>query len=196
MTVRTTALRSFAHLVGIGRQPAPAAARAEEEDDDRKKRDDETDDEHAARLAKMDEDEKEQKEKEAKAAAKRRAKAEGEGDDESDEEDEKDEDAKAVRMRERGRCAAIFADPAAAKNPALAAHLAFNTNQNRSEAIGSLRASVPADPAPAPKRSRLDRDMSRVPVPDVPTGAPAAPGAGTAKGLAAGMLALAGMAPK
>ena len=43
-----------------------------------------------------------------------------------------------ARRRERTRCAAIFANKAAATNFDLAAHLAFNTRLTRVEAIGAL----------------------------------------------------------
>jgi hypothetical protein len=48
-----------------------------------------------------------------------------------------------ARRRERARCAAIFACPAAAKNVALAAHLAFNTRLTRNEAISALGKAAP-----------------------------------------------------
>jgi len=70
-------------------------------------------------------------------------------DDEDDEDDEKAsardrEDmasaaARAPRLRERARCAAIFADAAAARSPALAAQLAFGTDLPRREALCVLR---------------------------------------------------------
>ncbi len=44
-----------------------------------------------------------------------------------------------ARRRERTRCAAIFQDVAASRNPALAAELAFNTNLPSARAIAILR---------------------------------------------------------
>ena len=58
----------------------------------------------------------------------------------------------AARRRERARCAAIFATKAAGANPALAAHLAFNTTLTRSEAIRALKTA----PAAATWASRHD----------------------------------------
>lgn len=168
-----TMFQKFAHLVGGAAPPAaavqPAAAKAEgdDDDDDRKKKDDETDAQHAARIKKMDED----KEKEEAKAAKKKAKAESDDDDKGDDEDEKDDDKKAIRARERARCEAIFADPAAGRNPTLAAALAFGTSLNRSAAIAMLQAGGTAvQPAATPKVSRLDRAMAAVPVPDVGAG--------------------------
>jgi hypothetical protein len=90
--------------------------------DDTEKRDDETDDEYKARKAK--------KSKAIKAG----------GDDDSDESDEASAEFAPIRRRERARCAAIFASPAAAKRPDVAAHLAFGTNLTRTAAIDTLAA--------------------------------------------------------
>jgi hypothetical protein len=70
----------------------------------------------------------------------------------TEDEDEDDEAAEAsgtgplasARRRERARCAAIFACQAAAKNPVLAANLAFNTSMPRAEAIALLQDSPAA----------------------------------------------------
>lgn len=48
--------------------------------------------------------------------------------------------AAQARARERARCAAIFGCKAAGANPALAAHLAFNTALPRGAAIAALKA--------------------------------------------------------
>jgi len=52
-----------------------------------------------------------------------------------------------ARRRERARCKAIFGHKAAGRNPALAAHLAFNTSMSRSQAIATLKAGGVAAPA-------------------------------------------------
>ena len=152
---------SFAHLAGVGQlSPAllPVAAKSdsfdedvdddkdkkmedEDMDDERKKRDDETDDEHMARVSAMDEK------------------------DEKDDDDEKGSaSALAARSRERARCAAIFSSPAAARNPVLAANLAFSTSLSRKESLALLEA-TPAPAAPG-NPGRASRN------PNVGAGAP------------------------
>jgi hypothetical protein len=84
--------------------------------------------------------------------------------------------ARNPRLRERARCAAIFADAAAGKNPALAATLAFQTDMPRGQAIKVLRAGGAA--IPTSRRVSLDDRMSKVRVPVV--------GAGDVSRLAAG----------
>jgi hypothetical protein len=91
---------SFAHLMGLGRAPAPAADTSDETDENEKdKTDDEGDD--------GDETEAEGAAAQADAVAKAAAEA---------------------VTAERHRCASIFALPAAANNVAQAAELAFNTD--------------------------------------------------------------------
>ncbi|HGO6081305.1 TPA: hypothetical protein ACK3PA_005769 [Burkholderia cenocepacia] len=59
--------------------------------------------------------------------------------DDDDEEEMRGKSASArARRRERARCAAIFGCKAAAKNPVLAANLAFNTSMTRKQAIRVL----------------------------------------------------------
>ena len=141
---------SFAHLAGVGQMsPAllPAAAASdtpdddEGEDDEREKREDETDDEYKARVSAMDE---------AK--------------DEDDDDEKGNASALAARSRERARCAAIFASPAAARNPVLAANLAFGTDLSRQKSLALLQA-TPAPAAPG-NPTRASRN------PNVGAGAP------------------------
>ncbi|MBN3866446.1 hypothetical protein [Gluconobacter kondonii] len=68
------------------------------------------------------------------------------GDDDMDAEDEEDEEKASARARERGRCAAIFSSPLAARNPAAAAEIAFNTNLTRSAALRMLSTVAAATP--------------------------------------------------
>ena len=71
-----------------------------------------------------------------------------------------------ARLREQRRCASIFASKAAAKNPLLAAKLAFNSRMPRADAIAILEGT----PAPSdPRNSREARN------PNVVTGAYGAP---------------------
>jgi hypothetical protein len=147
---------------GKGKNGKKAESPEKEEDDaDREERED---------------DEKGDDAKKGKKAKSKRAKADDEGDDgESGDDDEDGDDdsddadmrkkgTRSARLRERARCAAIFADPAAGKNPALAARLAFNTNLPRSQAVACLQDGGTAVSA---RRASLDERMSQVSTPRV-----------------------------
>ncbi|HDR9026947.1 hypothetical protein [Burkholderia vietnamiensis] len=72
--------------------------------------------------------------------------------DDDDEEEMRGKSASArARRRERARCAAIFGCKAAAKNPVLAANLAFNTSMTRKQAIRVL------NDTPAPQATYSSR---------------------------------------
>ncbi|MDP1069401.1 hypothetical protein Q6326_31115, partial [Klebsiella pneumoniae] len=58
----------------------------------------------------------------------------------------------SARRRERARCAAIFGSRYAARNPVLAASLAFNTSMTRDQALTVLR-DTPAGASAASGRS-------------------------------------------
>ncbi|MFP3185338.1 MAG: hypothetical protein RXR20_16530 [Paraburkholderia sp.] len=78
-------------------------------------------------------------------------------DDDDDEEEMRGKSAAAkARRRERARCAAIFASKGAARNPVLAAKLAFESSMPRSEAIAVLNGS------PAPEGSRGRRQNPQI----------------------------------
>ncbi len=168
-----TKVSRFAHLF--------AAKKAEEEsDEDRRKREEQ---EAKGKKGKADdggeetdEERKKREEEEENARKSKGKKADEDGDDESaedDDEDKKDEKASAARLRERARCAAIFAHPAAARRPDLAAHLAFEQGLNRREARAMLEMAAGSQPpaAPsAPARGGLSERMRHSPNPDL--GAP------------------------
>jgi hypothetical protein len=152
---------SFAHLASLGRGKG---ARASAEDDD--KQDDDKDGDAKGKKAKAADDDKgdddDDKKKDARAddddpdasaedddndagdddkdeRKSKKAKAEDENDD--DEEMRGSSSAAQARRREQARCAAIFASPAAAKNPVLAANLAFKSRMGRVEAVALLESS-------------------------------------------------------
>lgn len=111
---------AFAHLFGRKKaeekkDPPPAAAEDTDEDE---------------KSAEGEDPEKDKKDPEAEDPDDDKATEEGPG-------EEKAEARGAAA--ERARCRAIFASPAAANNVALAAHLAFDTNQTAAQAIGTLK---------------------------------------------------------
>jgi hypothetical protein len=107
------------------------------------------------------------------------------GDDPDAEEPEDKKEAKgfrAGRTAERKRCRAIFASPAAAGQPHLAAQLAFDTRMSAKEALGVLSAASAGAPARG-RRSLDDRMGNRTdarPSADGGAGAGGAPGKGGA----------------
>jgi outer membrane biosynthesis protein TonB len=120
-------LSNFAHLIGFKPKAAdePNAEKPEDEmEGDEKKPDAESEPEKTAE------------------APTEEPKAEGDKPD-AEEDDKKpdmeDEETPAqARAAERARCRAIFAAPAAGKNPALAAHLAFDTDLSAAQAVATL----------------------------------------------------------
>lgn len=148
---------SFAHLAGLGRA-TPLAS--EENDDDKRDKEQAAKDEECAKKEAAGEDtgesDDEKKARHAREKA-RKEKAESEkdeeGDDDSDREEARGESPAAkARRRERARCAAIFGCVDAGRNPVLAAHLAFNTELSRAEAIAILQ-DTPAAAASRPDRA-------------------------------------------
>jgi hypothetical protein len=162
---------SFAHLSGLGRKSAKA-----EDGDEKKDRDHEDGDVKKAKKADADEPDEDDKEKkgpdagaedddpDSQAAAgdvdededdgaepKKSKKAKA--DDDSDDEMRGKSAAAQARLREQARCASIFASPAAARNPVLAANLAFKSRMGRGEALAILEATPAAATAGHPARS-------------------------------------------
>lgn len=99
------------------------------------------------------------------------------------EEDKPDAEAiaAAARAEERARCRAIFAAPEAANNVALAAHLAFDTDQTAEQAVATLKLGG--------KAGGLGARMAAAPPVALGAGTPPKPGAGTPESAAAGILA-------
>ncbi len=135
---------SFAHLAGIT-PIVPAAAAAERQEP------------RLTAPARVEDDKKDADPDRHPDGKFRAKKKEGEGEDGENEEGENEEDeegdddsdgkeaaetaersVRAARLRERARCAAIFGAKEAARNPMLAAHLAFETSLTRSQAIATL----------------------------------------------------------
>lgn len=155
---------SFAHLAGIGARaedtppketppkedPNNKGSNANDqdknyaEDEERKQREGESDEDYKARMEELDE-----KEKSKKAEENPDKKPDAEDD---DEEMRGNSACAKARRRERARCAAIFASPAAANNPVLAANLAFQTSMSRKEALAVLE-STPGARGTNPTRS-------------------------------------------
>lgn len=158
----------FAHLLGLSKADAKSKA---EEDEKKVDDDEERDDAPNAEAPEDDMKGEEPKEDDPKAETPKEKDEEDpdeDGDDDSDGADmAKGSKARSARMRERARCAAIFADAAAADNPALAAVLAFQTDMTRGQAIQALRAG--AATRQQPKRSLHER-MASVKVPEVGAG--------------------------
>lgn len=157
----------FAHLFG--------GPNAKAEDDEEEKK---------ARRAEEDEDQEEQAEEDQDPPKSKKAKKaedegdspkdEDEGDPEADDDSDDKGDVKKARAAENKRCAAIFASSYAAKNTALAAHLAFETRVSASEAIHTMKLA-----GSAPAKSRLDQRMAALPAHQLGQDAPAK-GAGAA----------------
>lgn len=82
--------------------------------------------------------------------------AEYEDDEEDADASEEDKTAPAARRAERARIAAILTHPAAAANPALAAHYAFKTGASVATASAALKAAAGTAP------SRADQTRRRI----------------------------------
>lgn len=162
----------FAHLSAA----LPRARRAQDDDgkdprdDDRKERkgqraqdDDRKDDDGKDDPDAKAEDDDKPDDDDDSGKGRRSRKARAQDDDEAEADDDDDDEsemrgssaAASARRREQARCAAIFATRAAARNPALAAQLAFKTRLPRSEAIAMLEA--PPPPAMGERAARNPR---------------------------------------
>lgn len=172
LSKRVASALSFAHF---GRPKAakaddkdkvyPDAENDEDQDDQEERNRDDGDAKRSKKGKRAEDDDDTQGAPEGKRAA---DDSEDDEDDEPDEpkgkkgkraEDEDDSDdeemkqaARSARRSERARCAAIFADRAAAANPQLACHLAFQTGMSSEDAIAALRA-VPASSSVSPARA-------------------------------------------
>jgi hypothetical protein len=146
-----------------GKAKSKAKAKAEDEDDE----DDQGDDgQKSGKKAKAEdgdetkdyasEDDDDDQGDDGQKSGKR-AKAEEDEDDEDEEMRGKSVAARA-RRREQARCAAIFGCKAAARNPEMAANLAFNTRMPRQEAIAVLR-SAPAAVQPGSGRQARNPNL-------------------------------------
>lgn len=171
LSKRVASALSFAHF---GRPSAakaddrdkvyPDAEKDEDEDDVSQNRDDtdskrgkkgkrvEVDDDtqgspEGARAEDGDDEDEDEQADEPKGKKSKRA----EDPDDSDDEEMKHA-VRAARRAERARCAAIFADRAAASNPQLACHLAFQTGMSAADAIAAMRA-VPVSVSASPSRA-------------------------------------------
>jgi len=157
----------FAHLAGLPAAGPVAEAEPDPADPDKEEEEKEAEPEAPPAM-----------EAEPEAAAPAEPEAEDADGAEAEEEDSAEEmngsgPAAAARRRERARCAAIFADPAAATAPELAAHLAFETAMPRAAAIATLHAGLGALSA---RKAGLHSRMQAVPavqVGDQPPGAAA-----------------------
>jgi hypothetical protein len=169
MNLRSSAaggLSRFAHLAGLR---SASAAKAEAEPDDKKPKDEEEEDKASAS---EDEDKKDE------------AKASDEGDEKPEDEKDEEKESKARAdgaKAERARCAAIFASPFAANNPALAATLAFEGDYSAEQAaaimqaatVGAPRASGLAARMASQKPIQVGAEDAPPPSADTPDGAAA-----------------------
>jgi len=179
---RVASALSFAHLAGIGSMRGKNARADEDEEerkkdaraeDDDKDDDQELDDDKKSRKAKRakagedaddkdddldaDEDDHDAEDDEDDKKSRRAKGSKSADDDDPDAEDDEDElhgksAVASARRRERARCAAIFGSRYAARNPVLAASLAFNTSMTRDQALTVLR-DTPAGASAASGRS-------------------------------------------
>lgn len=169
MSIRSLAARglSFAHLAGLSAKASKAEddedkkdARAEDDSDDEDKKDakaefddDKKDDDKSAKSKAKADDEDAEDDEDKEKAEDDEDKKDAKADDGDDDEEMRGKSAVAkARRREQARCAAIFASPAAARNPVLAANLAFKTRMTRTEALATLEGT----PAPA-SAAHVDR---------------------------------------
>lgn len=82
-----------------------------------------------------------------------------------------DDAAARARQDERARCAAIFADPAAAGRVAMAATLAFTTDLTAEQAVAVLKTAPAASAPAAPAGNPFAAAMGALGNPDVGTDA-------------------------
>lgn len=172
---------SFAHLAGLapraakGKDDPPADKREGDNPDEEAiaRKDGESDEDYEARKAADKKKREAVKKKEEEEAAKKSDEDDEDSDPDADDDEEEmrgKSHAARARRRERARCAAIFLSPIAAKNPALAANLAFATALPRKEALTVLENT----PAPAASsiaaRAAANPNGLGMPTPEAPRG--------------------------
>jgi hypothetical protein len=163
---------SFAHLAKV---PARAAAddpppedkggkKGKSADDDNPEPDDQTRENGDGKKGKRADDDNPEPEDEDDKGGKKGKRAADDNPDPEDPDAEDDDDdeeemsgssasAKA-RRRERARCATIMGSKVSARNPVLAANLAFNSSMTRQQALATLRDTpAPTSAAPAVRRN-------------------------------------------
>lgn len=191
---------NFAHLLGM----KPRSARAKEEEEQRRAEEKENEQEAAAAEEEEEEEEAEEEEDERRGKKGKKAKkakkakrveeeeedpdAEEEEEEEEAEEEEDDKKAKGYRSGYRdalARCAAVFAAPAAAARPDIAAQLAFDPNNRMSAKQMVDVVTAAANGMPRGGRSSLHERMQGVHVASAGPGGGAPPAKGSPEATAA-----------
>lgn len=177
MSLRQILGSRFGHFASTAPAALTAASEPGPEDEEAKraaakKAEDEEEEMRRAERKKAEEDEEMRRSRRARRARKGRKAKDGDDEDDAgeDDEDEEDEDEmkraaaaghdlaleaafRAGARAQRRRCAAIFDAKAAALNPGMAAHLAFETPLTASAAVALL------EKAPAPRSALAERMM-------------------------------------
>ncbi|WP_097458069.1 hypothetical protein [Escherichia coli] len=138
---------SFMHLISPGGRSRMDDDPEDKRDEENAEEDEERRESRKARSRADDDnnDDGENAEDDDDRRESRKARSRADDDDPDDENAEDDDDEEKARASERHRCAAIFATPYAAKNPALAAELAFNTRMSVKQARAVMKAAVAGD---------------------------------------------------
>ena len=136
--------------------------KAEKGDDDKNYADDDNDESTGAEGDPLDGDNDENDDDSKKTKKSKRA-AQDDDEDEPNDDDKREMHGNSpvalARQRERQRCAAIFASKASARNPVLAANLAFRTSMTRQEALAVLESTPAAAAVATGGRSARNPDL-------------------------------------